>query len=199
MTWLDGSWDTATLDGVLLPGRVARLDVMPLRDIAREKAENSDTPHLRDGGYGGATIELDIELWRAAMFPELEGILTLISPQQPGKVLEPRQLVHPITVANNVVDVFYQSHKLPMPSNGRLLCTVTFGHWLPPEKKIPRSPPGGGGKPKDKMTDEEIAELLRSVQYHREEMEKIQEEAENGGFDPPGTHWPEGWGDSFPW
>ena len=84
MTWLDGSWDFLVVDGIRLPGRLSKLDIKPKRKIELTKPKGSDNPATKDQGYEGASVSIELELFKATQAEELASILSSISPRQPG-------------------------------------------------------------------------------------------------------------------
>lgn len=145
MTWIDGSWDTIYLDGEPLPGIVRALAITPKRDIERTKAKGTDTKVTYDNGYEGATVDIEIELWRAVQVLTLGSMLSRLSPRQPGALATPHTIQHPLATLANVTKVYAAEYTLKLPEKGRMRIPIKLFEWQPgtPAK---RTKSGGGAK-----------------------------------------------------
>lgn len=135
MSWRGGLWDTITLGGIQLPGRVASLNVNPKRKVERTKPKGTDTPHTKDEGYEGADVDLTIEIWRARDFPALQEVIAVLIPRQPGAPSNPIPIVHPITTLAGVQSVYIEEIKIGMPQGNVLAVDFKMCEWFSPEKK----------------------------------------------------------------
>lgn len=133
MTWLDGSWDRVSIDGIVLPGRVLKLDIKPKRKVEKTKPQGTDNPFTKDQGYEGAEVNLEIELFKAEQATQLGELLAALSPRQPGAVSSPHVLGHPIAVAANVTKVYVEEYTIGMPIKNRLKVPIKMSEWFPPE------------------------------------------------------------------
>lgn len=144
MTWKDGSWDRCKIDGEVIIGRVADLNVKPERDIQVAPTPGTDGPPPKDQGYKGSPITLTIEIWRASMANALIAQLTKFHPRQPGTVSKPHTLEHPIATAFNIQKWVIASIEASMPKGGLWTIVVSGFQWFPGKKKTQTAPADGG-------------------------------------------------------
>lgn len=135
MTWLDGSWDFLRLDGERLPGRCRKLDVEPTRDVKTTLSPGFDGPEVKDQGYTGSTVDIEIECWRAVQAEALMSRLSVISPQQLGGDTNPHAIDHPITAAANISKIYIISYHIGMPSGGLWVLAIKAAQWFAKPKK----------------------------------------------------------------
>ena len=147
--WLDGSWDRIYIDGELLIGRVAGLDINPKRDVQKSQKPGTDGSKLKDQGYEGAPIVLTQEVFRAADAQRLGAQIARLSPQQPGGIANPFMLSHPLCTISNVLKAYVLDIKYSMPKNGRWPVVITMAEApivIKPTKQGTGKGPGDNGK-----------------------------------------------------
>lgn len=147
--WRDGTWDRIRLGGKLLAGRVHSLVVTPARSVQQVKSKGEDGPQLKDEGYTGATVDLVQEVWTGPLpigdsqLDELAGQLFELSPKRPGAPATPLDIMHPITGAAGVANVYVVSYTIAMPeAGGRLRIPIKMLEWFPPEATKPTQQSG---------------------------------------------------------
>lgn len=133
--WRDGSWDKCKLAELVMPGRVKDLKVTPERDVQSSQTPGTDGPDLKDQGYKGAKVVLTLELYKAAMFEDLQVVCALLTPRQPGALAYPIPIEHPITDLFNVTQVYVESIDVGMPQDGKLEVVINMREWFPEKKK----------------------------------------------------------------
>jgi hypothetical protein len=140
MIWRDGSFDHIRIDGVRPPGRVSRFDVTISRDVKQTKTPNTDTPHIKDQGYSGADIDLEIELFREAQYVVMRQLLADWSPRQPGATAKPLVIEHPLATLHNIAGVYIKEIRTSIPRRpGGLTIKIKMAEWFSPEQVKPTS------------------------------------------------------------
>lgn len=133
MTWLDGSWDVLYIDGIRLPGRLSKFTISPKRKVEQTKPQGADNPFIKDQGYEGADVDVEIELYRAVQVEQLAEMLSNLSPRQPGAVSNPHTINHPLAVASNVTKVYVESYTVGLPNKNRMAIPIKMKEWFPEE------------------------------------------------------------------
>lgn len=142
-----GAWDFLKIDGKRLPGRVSKFDVAPERDVQTVRTPGYDGPDVKDQGYKGSPVAIEIECWREAQALTLLGMLSDISPQQLGGDTNPHAIEHPLAQAANISKIYIRKYSMGMPQGGLWHLSIDAAQWFPKPKKTQQGkevPPDGG-------------------------------------------------------
>lgn len=147
MTWRSGTWDTVTIDGMKIVGRVLALDIAPTRNIESTPVPGLDGVDLKDLGYAGSPVTIVIELIKSKDFDAFSAQVATINPRQPGVALQPRAIDHPLTRLGNITHIYVLGFEAGMPDDeGKWQCKINAFQFAKATKKSPQiTVPAGGG------------------------------------------------------
>lgn len=152
--WYDGSWDTITLNGVVMPG-LWRVGGSVSRGVTVVKAKGTDGPRLKDDGQNAGTLTIEGDVWTdrggqdTSRLVALEQFLATIQPRTPGGLKTPTSIVHPAASLLGISTIYIPGFSIRPISNGKL--GVSFDNvteWFPedgkPTQAGPKTPDDGG-------------------------------------------------------
>ncbi len=144
-------WDGARIGGIFVPGR-CWATITPSRGVEIIQGKDEDGNTLKDLGYKGAKVDLQVRIWDPLHLEEFALCLAAWSPKRPGAVAAPQELACPQATLSGVSRIYIESYTLGPPSEeGWWDIPISAFEWFPPEAVKPTQQSGtpaqgdGGG------------------------------------------------------
>lgn len=132
---LASAWDACFLASQRVPGLV-KVTCSTQRKVDTANGPGLDSAQLRFQGIDPAEVGIEIVVWTAEHFSDLDELLSIVAPKKSKKPPQPFVLAHPVTDAAGVTAVVVERidwlKEGPVPQSR--LVTLGCKQWLLPKR-----------------------------------------------------------------